>query len=51
MVVRSYVAGRWFAPDSGRPVYDAVTGDVVAEVASDGIWRTGARPAGRRSGR
>ena len=36
-VVRSYIAGRWFAPDSGAPVYDAVTGDEVAEVSSDGI--------------
>jgi oxepin-CoA hydrolase/3-oxo-5,6-dehydrosuberyl-CoA semialdehyde dehydrogenase len=36
-VVRSYVEGRWFAPDSGSPVYDAATGDLVAEVSSDGI--------------
>src|SRR3984885_2323023 len=36
-VVRSYVGGRWFAPDSGSPVYDAATGDLVAEVSSDGI--------------
>lgn len=24
-VVRSYIAGHWFAPDSGTPVCDAVT--------------------------
>jgi oxepin-CoA hydrolase/3-oxo-5,6-dehydrosuberyl-CoA semialdehyde dehydrogenase len=36
-VVRSYVEGRWFAPGSGRPVYDAATGDLVVEVSSDGI--------------
>src|ERR1700733_95555 len=36
-VGRSYVGGRWFAPDSGSPVYDAATGDLVAEVSSDGI--------------
>ena len=36
-VLRSYVGGRWFAPDSGSPVYDAVTGDPVAEVSSEGI--------------
>jgi oxepin-CoA hydrolase / 3-oxo-5,6-dehydrosuberyl-CoA semialdehyde dehydrogenase len=36
-VVRSYVEGRWFAPGSGSPVYDAATGDLVAEVSSDGI--------------
>ncbi len=36
-VIRSYVAGRWHAPDSGSPVYDAVTGDLVAEVSAAGI--------------
>jgi oxepin-CoA hydrolase / 3-oxo-5,6-dehydrosuberyl-CoA semialdehyde dehydrogenase len=36
-VLRSYVGGRWFAPASGRPVYDAATGDLVVEVSSDGI--------------
>ncbi len=36
-VLRSYVGGRWFAPDSGTPVYDAVTGYTIAEVSSDGI--------------
>jgi hypothetical protein len=33
-VLRSYVGGRWFAPDSGAPVFDAVTGDLVAVVAT-----------------
>jgi oxepin-CoA hydrolase / 3-oxo-5,6-dehydrosuberyl-CoA semialdehyde dehydrogenase len=36
-VLRSYVAGRWFAPATGSPVYDAATGDLVTEVSSDGI--------------
>jgi oxepin-CoA hydrolase / 3-oxo-5,6-dehydrosuberyl-CoA semialdehyde dehydrogenase len=36
-VLRSYVGGRWFAPESGSPVYDAATGDLVVEVSSDGI--------------
>src|ERR1700678_3634631 len=50
MVVRSYVAGRWFAPDRGRPVYDAVTGDTVAEVSSDGIDFGAALAYGRAAG-
>jgi oxepin-CoA hydrolase / 3-oxo-5,6-dehydrosuberyl-CoA semialdehyde dehydrogenase len=37
VVLRSYVEGRWFAPDSGVPVHDAATGELVAEVSSDGI--------------
>jgi oxepin-CoA hydrolase / 3-oxo-5,6-dehydrosuberyl-CoA semialdehyde dehydrogenase len=49
-VVRSYIAGRWFAPDSGAPVYDAVTGDLVAEVSSDGIDFQAALEYGRRVG-
>jgi acyl-CoA reductase-like NAD-dependent aldehyde dehydrogenase len=50
MVVRSYVAGRWFAPDSGSPVYDAATGDLVAEVSSDGIDFGAALAYGRSAG-
>jgi oxepin-CoA hydrolase / 3-oxo-5,6-dehydrosuberyl-CoA semialdehyde dehydrogenase len=50
MVVRSYVAGRWFAPDSGSPVYDAATGDLVAEVSSDGIDFGAALAYGRSVG-
>jgi oxepin-CoA hydrolase/3-oxo-5,6-dehydrosuberyl-CoA semialdehyde dehydrogenase len=49
-VVRSYVAGRWIAPDSGRPVYDAATGDLVAEVSSDGIDFAAALAYGRAAG-
>jgi oxepin-CoA hydrolase / 3-oxo-5,6-dehydrosuberyl-CoA semialdehyde dehydrogenase len=36
-VLRSYVGGRWCAPDSGSPVYDAVSGEQIAEVSSDGV--------------
>jgi oxepin-CoA hydrolase / 3-oxo-5,6-dehydrosuberyl-CoA semialdehyde dehydrogenase len=49
-VVRSYVAGRWFAPDSGKPVYDAVTGEEVAEVSSAGIDFAAALAYGRQVG-
>jgi len=49
-VVRSYVAGRWFAPDSGSPVYDAATGDLVAEVSSAGIDFGAALAYGRKAG-
>jgi oxepin-CoA hydrolase / 3-oxo-5,6-dehydrosuberyl-CoA semialdehyde dehydrogenase len=49
-VVRSYIAGRWFAPDSGTPVYDAVTGEPVAEVSSDGIDFAAALAYGRQVG-
>src|SRR5580698_4347807 len=49
-VVRSYVGGRWLAPDSGSPVYDAATGDLVAEVSSDGIDFGAALAYGRSAG-
>src|SRR5215475_656992 len=49
-VVRSYIAGRWFAPDSGAPVYDAVTGEPVAEVSSAGIDFAAALAHGRQVG-
>jgi oxepin-CoA hydrolase / 3-oxo-5,6-dehydrosuberyl-CoA semialdehyde dehydrogenase len=49
-VVRSYIAGRWFAPGSGSPVYDAATGDLVAEVSSDGIDFGAALAYGRSAG-
>jgi oxepin-CoA hydrolase/3-oxo-5,6-dehydrosuberyl-CoA semialdehyde dehydrogenase len=49
-VVRSYVQGRWSAPDSGSPVYDAVTGEVVAEVSSEGIDFGAALDYGRSVG-
>jgi oxepin-CoA hydrolase/3-oxo-5,6-dehydrosuberyl-CoA semialdehyde dehydrogenase len=49
-VLRSYVEGRWQAPDSGAPVYDAVTGDLVAEVSSDGVDFGAALAYGRDTG-
>jgi len=49
-VVRSYIAGHWFAPDSGTPVYDAVTGEPVAEVSSAGIDFAAALAYGREAG-
>jgi oxepin-CoA hydrolase/3-oxo-5,6-dehydrosuberyl-CoA semialdehyde dehydrogenase len=37
-VLRSYVTGTWVEPaDEGRPVLDAVTGEVVARVSSAGL--------------
>ena len=50
MVLRSYVGGRWLAPTSGAPVYDAVTGDLVAEVSSDGVDFGAALSYGRSVG-
>jgi oxepin-CoA hydrolase/3-oxo-5,6-dehydrosuberyl-CoA semialdehyde dehydrogenase len=49
-VVRSYTAGHWFAPDSGAPVYDAVTGELVAEVSTEGINFAAALAYGRQVG-
>ncbi len=49
-VLRSYVAGRWFAPDRGSPVYDAVTGEEVAEVSSAGVDFGAALAYGRSAG-
>ena len=49
-VLRSYVEGRWLAPDSGAPVYDAVTGDLVTEVSSDGVDFGAALSYGRSVG-
>jgi oxepin-CoA hydrolase / 3-oxo-5,6-dehydrosuberyl-CoA semialdehyde dehydrogenase len=49
-VLRSYVGGRWFAPESGRPVYDAATGDLVVEVSSEGIDFGAALAYGRSVG-
>jgi oxepin-CoA hydrolase/3-oxo-5,6-dehydrosuberyl-CoA semialdehyde dehydrogenase len=49
-VVRSYTEGRWSAPDSGTPVYDAVTGETVAEVSSQGVDFGAALAYGRRVG-
>ncbi|HXT87730.1 MAG TPA: aldehyde dehydrogenase family protein, partial [Trebonia sp.] len=49
-VVRSYIAGRWFAPDGGTPVYDAATGEPVAEVSSVGVDFAAALAYGREVG-
>jgi oxepin-CoA hydrolase/3-oxo-5,6-dehydrosuberyl-CoA semialdehyde dehydrogenase len=49
-VLRSYVDGRWYAPDSGTPVYDAVTGETVAEVSSAGVDFGAALDYGRATG-
>jgi oxepin-CoA hydrolase/3-oxo-5,6-dehydrosuberyl-CoA semialdehyde dehydrogenase len=49
-VLRSYVSGAWFAPADGAPVLDAVTGDEVARVSSQGIDVAGAVEYGRRVG-
>lgn len=49
-VLRSYVSGRWTAPVDGRPVRDAVTGEEVARVSSEGIGLGAALGYGRRVG-
>src|ERR1700749_4108317 len=49
-VVRSYIAGRWFAPDSGTTAYDAATGEPVAEVSSAGVDFGAALAYGREVG-
>jgi oxepin-CoA hydrolase / 3-oxo-5,6-dehydrosuberyl-CoA semialdehyde dehydrogenase len=49
-VLRSYVDGRWYAPDNGTPVYDAVTGETVAEVSSAGVDFGAALEYGRAKG-
>lgn len=37
-LLESYAAGRWYAaPDEGRPLLDATTGDEVARVSSNGL--------------
>ena len=49
-VVCSFVEGRWWAPESGTPVYDAVTGEPVAEVSSAGVDFGAALAYGRAVG-
>ncbi len=49
-VLPSYVSGRWSAPQDGQPVHDAVTGEEIARVSSDGIDMAGALEYGRRVG-
>ena len=49
-VLRSYVSGRWTAPPDGRPVRDAVTGEEIARISSEGIDLAAALDYGRRVG-
>jgi oxepin-CoA hydrolase / 3-oxo-5,6-dehydrosuberyl-CoA semialdehyde dehydrogenase len=50
-LLRSYVSGAWVAPaGEGRPVFDAVTGEEVARVSSDGIDMAAALEYGRATG-
>src|ERR1700684_458054 len=49
-VLRSYVSGQWTAPSDGRPVRDAVNGEEVARISSDGIDFGAALDYGRRAG-
>jgi oxepin-CoA hydrolase/3-oxo-5,6-dehydrosuberyl-CoA semialdehyde dehydrogenase len=49
-VLRSYVSGRWTAPPDGRPVRDAVTGEEIARISSEGIDLGAALDYGRRAG-
>jgi oxepin-CoA hydrolase / 3-oxo-5,6-dehydrosuberyl-CoA semialdehyde dehydrogenase len=47
----SYVQGTWYtAPDEGRPLHDAVTGEEVARISSTGIDMAGVLEHGRRVG-
>jgi oxepin-CoA hydrolase/3-oxo-5,6-dehydrosuberyl-CoA semialdehyde dehydrogenase len=49
-VLRSFVNGSWQAPADGVPVRDAVTGEEVARVSSQGVDLAGALEYGRRVG-
>ena len=50
-MLRSYVSGSWFtASDEGRPLHDAVTGDVVSRISSEGVDMGGALAYGRQTG-
>ncbi|GAA2566374.1 phenylacetic acid degradation bifunctional protein PaaZ [Pseudonocardia hydrocarbonoxydans] len=49
-VLRSYVRGGWHAPADGRPLHDAVTGEEVARISSDGIDMAAVLEHGRRVG-
>jgi oxepin-CoA hydrolase/3-oxo-5,6-dehydrosuberyl-CoA semialdehyde dehydrogenase len=51
MPLRSYVQGAWIEPTSdGTPVHDAVTGEQIATVSSDGIDMAGVLAYGRATG-
>jgi oxepin-CoA hydrolase / 3-oxo-5,6-dehydrosuberyl-CoA semialdehyde dehydrogenase len=49
-VLRSYVGGTWQAAADGRPVLDAVTGEEVARISSDGVDMAAALAYGRATG-
>jgi oxepin-CoA hydrolase / 3-oxo-5,6-dehydrosuberyl-CoA semialdehyde dehydrogenase len=50
-LLRSYVSGSWQTPaGEGRPVFDAVTGDEVARVSTEGIDMAAALDYGRSAG-
>jgi oxepin-CoA hydrolase / 3-oxo-5,6-dehydrosuberyl-CoA semialdehyde dehydrogenase len=50
-LLRSYVGGAWLTPaGEGRPVFDAVTGEEVARVSTDGIDMAAALSYGRSAG-
>ena len=49
-VLRSYVSGRWTAPPDGRPVRDAVSGEEITRISSEGIDLAAALDYGRRVG-
>jgi len=49
-VLESYVGGSWFGPADGSPVHDAVTGEEVVRVSSDGVDFGAALEYGRAVG-
>ncbi|MDT4913435.1 MAG: oxepin-CoA hydrolase / 3-oxo-5,6-dehydrosuberyl-CoA semialdehyde dehydrogenase [Pseudonocardiales bacterium] len=51
MPLRSYVQGSWFEPTAdGAPVHDAVSGEQIATVSSEGIDMAGVVSYGRTTG-
>ena len=50
-MLRSYVSGRWHVPSvEGAPLHDAVTGEEIARISSQGIDMAAALDHGRRVG-
>ncbi|GAA2688271.1 MULTISPECIES: phenylacetic acid degradation bifunctional protein PaaZ [Actinosynnema] len=50
-VLRSYVSGRWHTPTTeGAPLHDAVTGEEIARISSDGVDMGAALRHGREVG-
>jgi oxepin-CoA hydrolase/3-oxo-5,6-dehydrosuberyl-CoA semialdehyde dehydrogenase len=49
-VLESYVGGSWIGAADGAPVHDAVTGEEVVRVSSDGVDFAAALEHGRRVG-